>query len=198
MAKRVVFIMLFGLIAWAVRGQNYTIKGTVTDSITGEPLPYVAVLLKGTTIGGTTDIDGKFTISTSSKVRTIQVSYLGYTEKEVNFTPGKANNLTVLLAPTSIALEEVVIKPGKEKYKKKDNPAVIFIKNAIERRESNDPKNHDYFQYDQYEKMVFAMNDYEAKPSKNGKPSKFEFLNDFVDTLEIGKTILPVSEREKL
>ena len=46
--------------------------------------------------------------------------------------------------------------------------------------------------------MVFAMNDYEAKPSKNGKPSKFEFLNDFVDTLEIGKTILPVSEREKL
>ena len=198
MAKRGVFIMLFGLIAWAVRGQNYTIKGTVTDSITGEPLPYVAVLLKGTTIGGTPDIDGNFTISTSSKVRTLQVSYLGYTEKEVNFTPGKANNLTVLLAPTSIALEEVVIKPGKEKYKKKDNPAVIFIKNAIERRESNDPKNHDYFQYDQYEKMVFAMNDYEAKPSKNGKPSKFEFLNDFVDTLEIGKTILPVSEREKL
>ena len=198
MAKRVLFIMLFGVIALVARGQNYTIKGTVTDSITGEPLPYVAVLLKGTTIGGTTDIDGNFTISTSSKVRTIQISYLGYTEKEVSFTPGKASNLKVQLAPTSIALEEVVIKPGKEKYKKKDNPAVIFIKNAIERRESNDPKNHDYFQYDQYEKMVFAMNDYEAKPSKNGKPSKFEFLNDFVDTLEIGKTILPVSEREKL
>ena len=198
MAKRVLFIMFFLVIALVARGQNYTIKGTVTDSITGEPLPYVAVLLKGTTIGGTTDIDGNFTISTSSKVRTIQISCLGYTEKEVNFTPGKASNLKVQLAPTSIALEEVVIKPGKEKYKKKDNPAVIFIKNAIERRESNDPKNHDYFQYDQYEKMVFAMNDYEAKPSKNGKPSKFEFLNDFVDTLEIGKTILPVSEREKL
>ena len=198
MAKRVLFIMFFLVIALVARGQNYTIKGTVTDSITGEPLPYVAVLLKGTTIGGTTDIDGNFTISTSSKVRTIQISYLGYTEKEVNVTPGKASKLKVQLAPTSIALEEAVIKPGKEKYKKKDNPAVIFIKNAIERRESNDPKNHDYFQYDQYEKMVFAMNDYEAKPSKNGKPSKFEFLNDFVDTLEIGKTILPVSEREKL
>lgn len=191
-------MMLFLVIALVARGQNYTIKGTVTDSITGEPLPYVAVLLKGTTIGGTTDIDGKFTITTSSKVRKIQVSYLGYTEKELSFTPGKASNLKVELAPTSIALEEVVIKPGKERYKKKDNPAVIFIKNAIERRESNDPKNHDYFQYDQYEKMILAMNDYEAKPQKNGKPGKFDFLNDFVDTLEIGKTILPVSEREKL
>ena len=118
MAKRVLFFMFFSVIALVARGQNYTIKGTVTDSITGEPLPYVAVLLKGTTIGGTTDIDGKFTISTSSRVRTIQISYLGYTEKEINFTPGKANNLKVLLAPTSIALEEVVIKPGKEKYKK--------------------------------------------------------------------------------
>lgn len=198
MAKRVLFIMFFLVIALVAKGQNYTIKGTVTDSITGEPLPYVAVLLKGTTIGGTTDIDGKFTITTASKVRTIQVSYLGYTEKEIPFVPGKAGNVKVELAPTSIDLEEVVVKPGKERYKKKDNPAVIFIKNAIERRESNDPKNHDYFQYDQYEKMVFAMNDYEAKPKKNGKPSKFEFLNDFVDTLEIGKTILPVSEREKL
>ncbi|MGM9797524.1 MAG: DUF5686 family protein [Parabacteroides sp.] len=198
MAKRVLFIMFFLVIALVAKGQNYTIKGTVTDSITGEPLPYVAVLLKGTTIGGTTDIDGKFAITTSSKVRTIQVSYLGYTEKEIPFVPGKAGNVKVELAPTSIALEEVVVKPGKERYKKKDNPAVIFIKNAIERRESNDPKNHDYFQYDQYEKMVFAMNDYEAKTKKNGKPSKFEFLNDFVDTLEIGKTILPVSEREKL
>lgn len=198
MAKRVLFIMFFLVIALVAKGQNYTIKGTVTDSITGEPLPYVAVLLKGTTIGGTTDIDGKFTITTASKVRTIQVSYLGYTEKEIPFVPGKAGNVKVELVPTSIALEEVVVKPGKERYKKKDNPAVIFIKNAIERRESNDPKNHDYFQYDQYEKMVFAMNDYEAKPKKNGKPSKFEFLNDFVDTLEIGKTILPVSEREKL
>lgn len=198
MIKKVLFIILFAAIAWASNGQNYTIKGIVTDSITGEPLPYVAVLLKGTTIGGITDIDGQFTITTSSKARTIAVSYLGYTEKEVRFTPGKAGNMKVQLAPTSISIDEVVVKPGKDHYKKKDNPAVIFIKNAIERRESNDPRNHDYFQYDQYEKLVLAMNDYEAKPKKNGKPGKFEFLNDFVDTLEIGKTILPVSEREKV
>lgn len=46
--------------------------------------------------------------------------------------------------------------------------------------------------------MVFAMNDYHPKPKKNGKPGKFDFLIDFVDTLDIGTTILPVSEKEKV
>ena len=64
MGKKIAFIFLFVAVAWVARSQNYTIKGSVTDSITGEPLPYVAVLLKGTTIGGTTDLDGNFEIST--------------------------------------------------------------------------------------------------------------------------------------
>lgn len=190
-------MLLFAIVCVA-RGQNISIKGIVTDSITGEPLPSVSLILKGTTIGGSTDYDGNFSISTSSKERTLKVSYLGYTEKEVKLIPGKMGNMTILLAPTSINLSEVVVKPGKERYSKKDNPAVIFVKNAIERRELNDPRNHDYFRYDQYETIMFAMNDYKPKPKKDGKAGKFDFLTEFVDTLEIGKTILPVSEREKL
>ena len=114
MGKRIVFIWLLLAFAWVAKSQNYMIKGIVTDSITGEPLPYVAVILKGTTIGATTDLDGAFTLSSSSKVRTLQVSYLGYTEKELKFVPGKAEHLKIQLAPTSINLSEVIIKPGKE------------------------------------------------------------------------------------
>ena len=120
MGKRIVFIWLLLAFAWVAKSQNYMIKGIVTDSITGEPLPYVAVILKGTTIGATTDLDGAFTLSSSSKVRTLQVSYLGYTEKELKFVPGKAEHLKIQLAPTSINLSEVIIKPGKERYRKKD------------------------------------------------------------------------------
>ena len=115
MGKRIVFIWLLLAFAWVAKSQNYMIKGIVTDSITGEPLPYVAVILKGTTIGATTDLDGAFTLSSSSKVRTLQVSYLGYTEKELKFVPGKAEHLKIQLAPTSINLSEVIIKPGKGK-----------------------------------------------------------------------------------
>lgn len=46
MGKRIVFIWLLLAFAWVAKSQNYMIKGIVTDSITGEPLPYVAVILK--------------------------------------------------------------------------------------------------------------------------------------------------------
>lgn len=186
-------------IALGANGQNMVVKGLVRDSITGEPLPYVSVLLKGTTIGTTTDMDGGFYLTTSSKSREVEVSYLGYVTKNLNVAPGRKYNFTVELVPTSINLNEVVVKPKKEKYSKKENPAVIFVKKVIANRESNDPRNHDYFQYDQYEKMVFAMNDFQPKQRKEGeKAGKFDFLVDYVDTLDLGRTILPVSEKEKV
>lgn len=199
MRKRIVFFLVFVLLSLGVKSQNTIINGVVTDSITGELLPYVSVILKGTTIGTTTDDDGEFSLSTSSSANTLQVSYLGYEEKELKVNQGKTNNFKIRLVSSSIALSEVVIKPKKEKYTKKENPAVAFVRKVIEARESNDPHNQDYFQYDQYEKMVFAMNDFKPKPKKeNGKSGKFDFLSEFVDTLDVGKTILPISEKEKI
>lgn len=198
MGKKIVFLLASLFTVWIANGQNTIIKGIVTDSITGEGLPYVSLIFKGTTIGTATDGDGNFSFSASTDVRNLEVSYLGYDTKEIKIVPGKTNNLDIKLAPNGITLNEVVVKPKKEKYSKKENPAVKFVKQVIASRESNDPRNHDYFQYDQYEKMVFAMNDYQPKPKKNGKPGKFDFLIDFVDTLDVGTTILPVSEKEKV
>ena len=198
MGKKIVFLLASLFTVWIANGQNTIIKGVVTDSITGERLPYVSLIFKGTTIGTATDGDGNFSFSTLTDVKNLEVSYLGYDTKEVKVIPGKTNNLKIKLAPNGITLNEVVVKPKKEKYSKKENPAVKFVKQVIASRESNDPRNHDYFQYDQYEKMVFAMNDYHPKPKKNGKPGKFDFLIDFVDTLDVGTTILPVSEKEKV
>ena len=198
MGKKIVFLLASLFTVWIANGQNTIIKGVVTDSITGERLPYVSLIFKGTTIGTATDGDGNFSFSTLTDVKNLEVSYLGYDTKEVKVIPGKTNNLKIKLAPNGITLNEVVVKPKKEKYSKKENPAVKFVKLVIASRESNDPRNHDYFQYDQYEKMVFAMNDYHPKPKKNGKPGKFDFLIDFVDTLDVGTTILPVSEKEKV
>ena len=62
---------------------------------------------------------------------------------------------------------------------------------------TNDPRNRDYFRYDQYEKIVIAKNDYKPKPKKDGKTGKFDFLSEFVDTLDVGTTILPISVKEK-
>lgn len=199
MGKRIFFLFSLLMLAWVANGQNTIIKGLVTDAETGETLPSVSIIFKGTTIGTTTDLDGNFNFSTPSKVNTILISYLGYEELELKVNVGKTNNFTVKMKPTSINLSEVLIRPKKEHYSKKENPAVIFIRNAIAARESNNPRNHDYFTYDQYEKMVFAMNDFQPKPRReDGKTGKFDFLIDFIDTLDIGKTVLPISEKEKI
>lgn len=198
MGKKFVFLLISLISVWMANAQNTTIKGIVTDSITGEALPYVSLIFKGTTLGTATDGDGCFSFSAAATGRILQVSYLGYDTKEVKIIQGKTNDLKIQLAPNGITLNEVVIKPKKEKYSKKENPAVEFVKQVIALRERNNPRNHDYFQYDQYEKMIFAMNDYQPKPKKNGKTGKFDFLVDFIDTLDIGTTILPVSEKEKV
>ncbi|MCC8152731.1 MAG: DUF5686 and carboxypeptidase regulatory-like domain-containing protein [Tannerellaceae bacterium] len=198
MAKKIVYIFLFVGLAWVARSQNVTVTGIVTDSITGEALPYVAVLLEGTTTGSQTDDDGAFTITTTSNARTLRVSYLGYAEKRVSFTPGRNMPLRIELAPTNITLSDVIVRPGKERYSKKENPAVIFVRNIIKSRESNNPRNADYFTYDHYEKMIFAMNDFNPKPKADStKTGRFDFLVEFIDTLDMGRTILPVSEKER-
>lgn len=198
MRCKVVLLVLLFVVGRSAFGQNTVIRGEVTDSITGEYLPYVSILFKGTTIGTTTDLDGLYNFSARTNATSLVVSYLGYTEKEVPIRPGRTNTIHIELAPTSIALKEVVIRPRKERYSKKDNPAVAFVRNMIERREANNPRNHAYYQYDQYERMTMALDDYKPKaPREDGKKRRFDFLIDYIDTLDIGKTVLPISEKEK-
>ena len=194
-------LWLLGLIAvcCTVQAQQTVVSGIVTDSITGEPLPYASVILKGTSIGGATGDDGRFSFSIPNTSGTLRISYLGYDTMELSVSPkGKALRLAVRLVPDGIALSEVTVKPRREKYRKKENPAVEFVRHVIASRKENTPREHDYFSYDQYEKMFFAKHDYTPKPKKEGKTGKFDFLHEFVDTLDNGTTVLPVSEKEKM
>lgn len=197
--KIILWLFLIVIVAKVAIGQNTVIRGEITDSITGETLPYVSIQFKGTTIGTTTDVDGLYNFSAKTSANTIVLSYLGYREKEVTVRPGRTNTLNIELVPSSIELSEVIIKPKKERYSKRDNPAVVFVRNMIDRRELDSPQNHDFFQYDHYERMILALDSYEPKPPRSdGKRRRFDFLIDYIDTLDIGKTILPVSEKEKL
>ena len=144
-ANKIIFLFVLLFTVSAVNGQNTTIKGSVTDSITGEALPYVSLIFKGTTIGTATDENGTFSFSARTDARTLEFPYLGYDSKYITVKPGRPNQRDIRVAPSGIALNEVVVKPKKEKYRKKKTPAVRFVKQVIALRESNDPRNHDYF-----------------------------------------------------
>lgn len=199
MRKKTILWLISLIMVCTAQAQHTEVSGVVTDSITGEALPYASVILKGTTIGGATDGDGRFSFSVPNTSGTLQISYLGYENREWRIVPkGKTIRLDIRLAPTGIALGEVTVKPRREKYRKKENPAVEFVRHLIESRKESNPRNHDYFSYDQYEKMIFAKNEYVHKSKKEGKTGKFDFLEEFIDTLDNGITILPVSEKEKV
>ena len=198
MRKKIVLWLTSTFIIWGIHAQEAMIRGTVCDDATGERLPFASLIYKGTAIGTSTDMNGRFSLAMPEDEKTLQVSYLGYTTQEIRILPTHSRQLDIRLKPEGIALQEVTVKPSKEKYSKKDNPAVIFVRKMIERRDMGNPRNKAFYQYDQYEKILLGLNEFERKPPKNGKKGKFDFLHEFVDTLESGKTILPVMEKEKI
>jgi len=88
--------------------QQITVTGKVTDAATGEALIGVTVLVKGTTVGALTDINGNFSIPVSSRQPvTLAISFIGYTAQEILVTPGTPANVGLALEVT--AIQEVVV-----------------------------------------------------------------------------------------
>jgi len=88
--------------------QTITITGTVSSSVEGEGLmPGVAVSVKGTTTGITTDINGKYTLTVPQESRTLVFSYIGMKTQEVEIA-GKTT-INIVLEPEILGLSEVVV-----------------------------------------------------------------------------------------
>ena len=129
---------------------------------------------------------------------TLIVSCIGYKEKRIPLTAKTKFPLRVALSPDVSLLSEVVIKPKKEKYKKKNNPAVELARKLIEHREDGSPKNKDFYSRDRHERLNIALNNFNSSEESHfGK--KFSFLDQYIDTSLIsGKPILHISSRELL
>ena len=87
--------------------QERTITGTVTSSEVGEPVPGVNVLVKGTTIGTVTNIDGDYRLQVPEDETTLQFSFIGYATQEA--TIGNQTTIDVVLESDLQSLEEVVV-----------------------------------------------------------------------------------------
>ncbi|MDE6237420.1 MAG: carboxypeptidase-like regulatory domain-containing protein, partial [Muribaculaceae bacterium] len=99
----------------------------------------------------------------------------------------------------SFVLHEVVVKKKKEKYSKKNNPAVDLIRKVREDNKKTDPSKMPFYNYDLYEKTLLAGEDFNMDFNKGGKLKKqFDFLSQYLDTaLWTGKPILDLSLTEK-
>ncbi|WP_235424953.1 SusC/RagA family TonB-linked outer membrane protein [Cellulophaga sp. E6(2014)] len=97
------FLIMLFVPLWAISQEQ--ISGLVTDQTTGDPLPGVSIILKGTTKGVSTDFDGNYTISANQN-DILQFSYIGYKSIEEKIA---GTTLNVSLETDTQLLEEVVL-----------------------------------------------------------------------------------------
>ncbi|AWI24776.1 TonB-dependent receptor [Flavobacterium pallidum] len=108
--SHLIITLLFCVTAFA---QNKgTVSGTITDKdMNNETLPFASVTLKGTSIGSSTDIEGKYTLTAPEGTYTMVISFVGYETQEVAVTVKPNENIVVdrALGSGSVKLEDVVV-----------------------------------------------------------------------------------------
>ncbi|WP_373748944.1 SusC/RagA family TonB-linked outer membrane protein, partial [Bacteroides heparinolyticus] len=129
MIKKILFLF-FVLFAATAYSQDVTITGTVTDA-NKEPLTGVNVVVKGTTTGAITDIDGNFSVS-GKRGSTLVFSYIGMISQEVVY---KGTALHVVMQDDAKALEEVVVI-GYQTVKKSDLTGAVAVVDTKEMKKS--------------------------------------------------------------
>jgi TonB-dependent SusC/RagA subfamily outer membrane receptor len=105
-----------------------TVSGRVTDE-TDAPIPGVNVLVKGTTVGTTTDSDGRYTLEVENENSVLVFSFIGYETQEI--AAGSQTAVNIKMTPDIQSLQEVVVVGYGEQKKTTITGAVTSVKSDI-------------------------------------------------------------------
>jgi len=195
------YCMVLLVVALPAMAQYTKVSGVVSDQATGDPLPFVNISFEGKNIGTTTDINGYYEIQTQWASGYLIASFVGYSPEKKAVVLGSKQTINFALNSTATELKTVEIKAKKGRYKNKENPAVILIKNVIEHKNENrmEGSTYEYFQYDKYEKDEYDINNFTEEWMNRKSLKSFQVLFDYVDTSDInGKPFIPLLIKEKV
>jgi hypothetical protein len=157
---------------------------------------YVTVQYEGTGIGAISNGEGQYQVESRKGLNELTFSAIGYNTKKIQVS-GNARTLNVRMSQADVMLTEVVVKPQRERYSRKNNPAVDFMRKVIDHKKGLRPEENDFFEYRKYEKMKMSLNDVTPEKMEKGIYKKFSFFRDQVETSpKTGKMILPISIKE--
>ncbi|MDG5798986.1 DUF5686 family protein [Marinilabiliaceae bacterium ANBcel2] len=108
--NKIAFFFILFLFSFGVAGQ--TVTGYVKDLDSREPVPFASVVVKGTTQGVMTDIEGYFTIS-SPQGDTLQISSVGYIGREYSLDSDSHSEITIFLQSEVTEIDEVTVRPDR-------------------------------------------------------------------------------------
>ena len=192
--RKLYFVVVLLLVSTLQLMAQQKITGRVIDE-DGFAVSYASVQYRGHKIAVSSDSQGKFSIE-KHPGWVLTVSALSYKSQTISVNE-KMDFIEVKLKDDSHKLNEVVVKTKRGKYTRKDNPAVELMRRVIAAKKKTDLSNHDYYQYDKYQKITLALNDLKKEQLEGKFFSKRQYLLDQVETSPYnGKLTLPVSVDE--
>jgi putative outer membrane protein len=190
---RIYILLLF---LWLSAGARAQITGVVTDALTGDTIAYPSASYKGHHMAVSGDAQGRFSIE-RHEGWVLTISAVGYQSKEFTVKANSPLTVAVKLKPDTRTLKEVVVKTKRNRYSRKDNPAVELMKRVIAAKKKTDLSNHDFYQYNKYQKITLAVNDIQKADIDSGFFAKKQWLTDQMETSPYNhKLILPISVDE--
>ncbi|RKS99229.1 DUF5686 family protein [Flavobacterium sp. 123] len=152
---------------------QFQINGIVKDSSTSKPLPFASISTNDGT-NTVSDVDGKFSISTSINTNSFTVSYIGFEKSAIQIEKNK-KYYAVVLSQNTNNLNEIFIS--------RENPALAIIRKTIAAKDGNNPqKKLSSFEFKTYNKLVVTANP--------------DSINGRIDSIFIGKSISKIDSSD--
>jgi len=182
-----VSLVLLAVPAGFAQAQETIVHGKVTDAASGDPIPFVNVVFKGTSIGATTDFDGNFTIKTMNPGDSMVASFVGYQPRTKIVKKGVSQVINFQLAEQVVNLQEVSISAG-------ENPAFAILRNIVKNKSLNDKRKLSAYEYDSYTKIEVDVDNISDAFRQRKIVKKITQVLDSVERIagEDGKPILPL------
>ena len=193
--KKWLMLLMMTFVFMVSNAQN--ISGRIVDASTGDSIPYASAIYKGHNVMVSSDAGGCFNIARHNGWY-LTFSAVGYKPKKIFIKNNLVGFLIIELEPSEAnTLEGVTVRSKRNKYSRKNNPAVELMKRVIEAKKRTDLNNHDFYQFNKYQKITLAFND--IKPSELESDffqKKKWMLNHVEPSPYTGKLILPISVDE--
>jgi hypothetical protein len=143
--KTILYTIIILFSGFSLYAQSGSLKGKVSDISNNEPIPFANVIIEGTQIVSTTDLDGNFTFTgLEPGYLKLKVRYIGYKEtisEDVLVSNTNIPFIQILMEPSEYTIDEVVVKV--DKFIKKDEAPISMQTIGIKEIESNPGSNRD-------------------------------------------------------
>ncbi len=184
------------LSAMAAKAQ---IHGYVVDFNTGDTIRTMSASYRGHKITAASDSTGLFTIPRHDGWA-LTLSAVGYKPKNIKIKRDTQDTIVIKMLSDVRQFEAVTVKAKRRGgYSRKENPAVELMRRVIEAKKATDLTNHDFYQYNKYQKITLSVNDIRPEDIDSGFFSKHRWLIDRIENSPYNdKLILPLSVDETL